>query len=299
MTTIKINRQGGLGDVAMALCAAHAIHENGYGVELVTHPDYHLLASACPFVSRVSSGGGGADLNPAKYGLAPIHQVDAYLADLGFMEPDSNKKTLCITHSTQLVADISNRVLLHPGVGDANRTWPIEKWAELARRLRESGRYVALIGKRVDESGKGALVLRGYDTHWNLDHVNLMNLMENFGVFVSTDSGPIQLAGATNCSVVGIYSVVRGNNRLPYRSTLSRGKNYEVSCACPEHPCYQKMHNEALWALRGAPALKAGQSLNQVFSEWCVNANDTYGCMHNLSVEAVHAVINKALSPLT
>ena len=34
---------------------------------------------------------------------------------------------------------------------------------------------------------------------------------------ISPDSGPIQLAAATDIGIVGIYSVIAGANRLPYR----------------------------------------------------------------------------------
>jgi ADP-heptose:LPS heptosyltransferase len=293
MNTIRINRQGGLGDVVMALCAAHAIHFSGHEIILATDPKYHELAHACPSVREVVIGG-GIDLNPAKYGLSVLHQVDAYLADLGFIEPDSANKFLQLDRN--ISSQVPNKIALHPGIGDVNRTWPTENWLELANRLKANGNHVVIIGSKVGSDGRGAINLLGFDSAWGVSHLELVELLDTCKVLVSTDSGPIQLAGATDCSVVGIYSVVKGRNRLPYRSTSNKGKNLEVPCKCPHHPCYQKIQYGASWAAYGEPLLAIGMPLGEVFGRWCVNCEQPYRCMEDLTVEEVHAKINEALA---
>ncbi|MBK8741330.1 MAG: hypothetical protein IPM02_18235 [Betaproteobacteria bacterium] len=112
------------------------------------------------------------------------------------------------------------RVLLHPGGGDPNRTWPQKRWVELAQVLIAEGDQVVRIGAGSPGDGRWVLDLPVpdiLDAAQRLSLLATVALMRQADLLVSTDSGPVQLAAASDFSIVGLYSVVPGRNRLPFR----------------------------------------------------------------------------------
>ena len=114
-------------------------------------------------------------------------------------------------------------VVLHPGATDPRRRWPVEKFAELARRCAAAGGRVVVVGDGGDvevaeevaaASGGAATSLAG-----TLTLGELVGLLSVAAVVVGDDSGPRHLAQAVGCPTVGIYWV--GN--LVNAGPLSRG----------------------------------------------------------------------------
>lgn len=102
-------------------------------------------------------------------------------------------------------------VVLHPGATDARRRWPVEKFAELARRCAAAGGRVVVVGDGGDvevaeqvaaASGGAATSLAG-----TLTLPDLVGLLSVAAVLVGNDSGPRHLAQAVGCPTVGIYWV--------------------------------------------------------------------------------------------
>lgn len=304
---IVLGRWGGLGDVCMALAAAKALVWAGNDVSIVTAPEFHELVKACPHISDVySSWPDGADqsidLGDCAYGLAEVHQVDAYLEAAGFHDDRSGVKTLDLSipvEITQRVAEAypGTWIAIHPSVGDPNRTWPAEHWSALAYRLQGEGFPVLSIGSEPGPDGKGAVHIPGVRSAFGLSPLETVALLHRCKILISCDSGPIQLAGATLCHVVGIYSVVAPERRLPFR-LYSRVRDMAVPCYCPHSPCYRGIKDANTWNQHGRPQREAGVHLGQIFANWCLLGDNipAFACMHGLSVQTVHAAIKGVLA---
>jgi ADP-heptose:LPS heptosyltransferase len=292
-------RMGGLGDVAMALCAARAVRATtGARVAIVTEPDKRDFATACPSIARVlcspaelaefrRSAGDAIDihqLGAPQFGFAPEHQVDAYLRALGVVAPpelkalELNIDAAAARECEALVAALplrpegKLRILVHPASSDPNRTWPAARWQALARTLIERGHQVLRIGyggpaieRGVQELAEPGVV----DVANRLSVLASVALMRLSDLLISSDSGPVQLAGATDIAIVGIYSVVRGSHRLPFRHGTPMWRAAAVEPACPAFACYEKMRDPRVMA----PYVEAIQArridARRMLAEWC------------------------------
>ena len=305
-----LTRTGGLGDVLMALAAAKALKlATGAPVRLVTAPAYRDLARACPHLDQVLTTAGEAqaaledvrrsaaagrvrNLDAAAFGSAPRHQVDAYLDAFGFSAPAEHKDVQLElpepvrARAAARVAGLpplgrGRRILLHPATGDPNRTWPLAHWDALAEALLAAGHQVVRVGQSRTGDGRGihALtdprVLQAVDLPGALDFIALCRSAD---LLVSTDSGPIQLAAATDLAIVGLYTVVPGRNRLPFRHGVPawRATAVEASCAC--FPCYQYLNDPVIMAPFLAAFREGTLTAPRLFAEWCV-VEDPFVCL--------------------
>lgn len=299
---ITITRWGGLGDVCMALCAAHALHKAGLRVTVNTDRKYHELVSACPHVAGVTaSPDRGVDLSDCWFGIARCHQVDAYLSRCGLTDVAPADKSLDLkipAHVTEMVARSypANGILIHPSRGDANRTWPVPHWQMLLQASPEmQSRPVILIG---DLGGDKAVhdLGTGFDAR-GLSPLKTVALMRQSKVLISADAGPIHLAGASDIGIIGIYSVVPGKDRLPFRHGAARWKAIQIEPACPHFPCYYRMHEPDIWRRHGQVKLDAGAHLGQVFGGWCPREDAPFACMREITPESVLVALREVLMP--
>ncbi|NOX38923.1 MAG: tetratricopeptide repeat protein [Calditrichaeota bacterium] len=317
---IFLCRLAGLGDVLMAFPLARALKKQYPHLEVnfVTAYAYKHLVDANPDIDRfippevygeyLVFEPFSVDLNQGRYGYATKHQVDAFLEGLNLQLSNEEKhielKVSAAAERTveQKFQDIMsayrrngarswNRViLLHPARGDVNRTWPKERWEELARLLVGSGNLVIIVGNSSASPDRGIhqLDVDGvFHLEDQLSPLEFVALCRRADVLISTDSGPIQLAGATDIAIVGIYSVVRGRNRLPYRHGEPGWKAVAVEPSCPFKGCYEKM-NDAAFMEPYLKMIENGQiAPATLFSRWCVH-QDKYACMrYQITVEQV------------
>lgn len=288
----KYIRYAGMGDVCMFLAAAKAIKKqtNEY-IVLETLPCFVEMAQACPHVDRVVSTPFPTekvtDLGSAYFGICGIHEVDAFLKAREIEAPAEDKilelqipeearikirerlqNLKLLEHSKK-----ENRVLLLPNVGDPNRTLPKETWESLALKLISLGYEVLIIGKT--DKWNTHEISNTFDFR-DLSVFETIALMEQSALLVSTDSGPIQLAGATDIGILGIYSVVSGEHRLPFRKEKNA---IALSVNCPMFPCYSKLIDPAY-------ADTSGRSLGEVYANWCP-ARTEFQCMKDLTADII------------
>ena len=320
-------RGGGLGDVLMAVAALSGLgRASGVPVYLETSPVYAEIAAATGeldgvFVSEeavrahIAATAPGVvkhiDWSPAGHGASRLHQVDSFLMTLGVTLPSDMK---ALRQQPRLEADPDifaalglgarpadgARVLLHAGVTDPNRTWPKDFWQELVVALIQAGHQPVLIGRSDSADGRGAqpLSLPGLvNLTDRLSLAGTLELMRASDILISGDSGPIQLAGATDIAIVGLYSVVRGAARMPFRDGPAAQRTVAIDPACPFHPCYPRINDhEALGAFIAAEGLSPTDA-KTVFGSWCLNP-DRYACLREAdTLERVMGAVADLLKP--
>jgi hypothetical protein len=243
------------------------------------------------------------DLSPALFGLSRLHQVDAFLEHFGQMAPASAKEIVLrdpneavharFAESLPPPAPGRKRVLVHAATGDVNRTWPAAKWRELCERLSSDGHQAVLIGASTLQDHRGIHKIEGNNVIDATERINLLEtlaLMHRSDVLVSTDSGPVQLAGATDIHIVSIYSVSSGRQRLPFRHGSFEWRTTALAPSCPFTPCYNYIHDMDY-------VRKAGPiSLLRMYADWCL-APEKYRCMTDeMTVDIVHAAVRDAIA---
>ena len=303
MRTVTIQRLGGLGDVCMALCAAHAAKAAGCEVYFVTAPEYQELADACPHVDLVLDHGEDPigeffDLGPAFHGLAQEHQVVSFCRAMGIKDPSPFDLSLDLRPTTMKyrMTRAPATVLLHPGTGDWNRTVPPHQWDALVAMLIHKGFSVGIIGRSRNPDRRSVYIPSGnvLDLTDLFSPLELVDFLRGFNpkqvVLVSNDSGPIQLAGATEIGIVGLYSVAPGRWRLPHRNGSTRWRTMEVVPEeCLSAPCYRKLGIAEIEA-----GTKAGLSLGRIFGEWCPEKRPA--CFPGIRIDRIVSSIEEYMS---
>jgi ADP-heptose:LPS heptosyltransferase len=316
---ICLERHGGMGDVLMTLAAANALKQlSGKPVYLMTSDAMRPLAEASPVLAGVFTDAnaclgldeqyrdlGGvlrADFSPALFGLSRLHQVDAFLEHFGQMAPASAKEIVLHDLKPEAHAKFAEslpppalgrkRVLVHAATGDANRVWPAAKWAELCERLSRDGHQVVLIGASAVLTHRGVHKIEADNVIDGTERLNMLEtvaLMRRSDVLVSTDSGPVQLAGATDIHIVSIYSVSSGRQRLPFRHGAFDWRTTALAPSCSFTPCYQYIHDMEY-------VRKAGPiTLLRMYADWCINP-EKYRCMTDeMTVDIVYTAVSDAL----
>jgi ADP-heptose:LPS heptosyltransferase len=97
-------------------------------------------------------------------------------------------------------------ILIHPGSGSASKCWPIERFVDLAARLRQDGRVVRLvIGEtELDRWDRSILDSLG-GAERPADLVGLYDAIRSASLFIGNDSGPAHLAGALDVPTIVLY----------------------------------------------------------------------------------------------
>lgn len=319
MFGIRLIRHGGLGDVAMALCTAKSLKDQGLYVEFFTNPIYASLAKACPYVDKVISDPLeqrallntpqhnkinilNKDLGSAWYGTCGIHEVDAFLYELKIYTENINK-TLTINIPSHIEEKINKllidnkcylntypRIILHPGISDPHRTWPLEYWNELVELLHKqyTNLRILVIGassadnKDVQKLSNPNVI----DLTNQLSFLETIQLMRECDQLISCDSGPIQLAGATDIDIIGLYSVVAGENRLPYRNGSIHHKTRIIKPLCNNYPCFLQLHNPIHW--KELRAMKSGGvDFHNTLVNWCLNSKSKFSCMQEITPQQI------------
>ncbi len=308
---ICLERHGGLGDVLMLLGAAKALKSlTGKPIYALTSEPFRVVMESCPYLDgvitqpknfadleKIFQNNGGVrrvDFGPVKFGLSRRHQIDAYLEQFGLMASPEQKEIVLDIDVGKCEADTflaalppcradRKRILVHPAQGDPNRTWPYRKWVELCERLSHHGHQVILIGSSTYISGKSIYIFdipNVFNAVNKLSINGTLSLMDQSDVLISTDGGPVQLAGATYIHIIGIYTVVDGRNRLPFRRGMAGWGSTSLKSNCSYSPCYQWMGEDDISRVKIS-------GLNFLFSEWCL-ASEKYDCLiREISVDDV------------
>jgi ADP-heptose:LPS heptosyltransferase len=288
---IYLTRYGGIGDLCLLLSACKVIADTGMRVTINTDAKYHDLVRACPNVNDVVFRPGiGVNLNGAMFGVCGVHQTDAYLNYLynnKFIEKPISIPELQLnyTRDEQNWCELdAEYIVLHPVKGDPNRTMDQDTWQAIANDFLNAGFSVVTIGRNRYE-------LKNCKNITTVSLFDAIDVIANAKVLVSSDTGPIQLAGATETPIIGIYSVVKPEHRLPYRHDEMGWNCVGVTPSCRYYPCYSQIADEKYWE---CIVDKSASNVNKIFQEWCLNPNQ-YGCMKKINPQLITAAFSRLM----
>ncbi len=155
---------------------------------------------------------------PSAYGS--MHMVDYHaqaLSALGISDPVGNPELYLRPEDhdqgDHLMASLrigqAPLVLLHPPARYANKAWPLERFAVLADWLADQGAVVALIGHESEMLiGQHIVNLTKSKPHNVMGQTGLRQLaamMKRSALFIGNDGGPMHMAAAVDCPVLGLF----------------------------------------------------------------------------------------------
>lgn len=316
-----IQRTDDLGDVCMALCACKALKmaDPSCSIWFATSPSNLPMAAACPHIDEFFVSGNYVRITEAmheascrnpdyafrlldhvRFGLDPLNQVEAYLANLKQPLCEANCKSLDLTLPPPAPGSVldalppcptgKRRVVFHAAHNDPNRTWPKQAWEALGRRVLFEGHQLILIGEgginlkekafRLDLPG--AINLQG-----RFDPLGVVALLRRCDLFVSSDSGPIQLAGASDIAICGIYTVTAGRCRIPFRHGQPLWGASPIEPECPHRACFRFMSAPEHVKHFQQVLKEGGTAINNLVSTWCLEADDPYHCLRDITPDRV------------
>ncbi len=102
---------------------------------------------------------------------------------------------------------VANPVVVHPGSGSPAKNWPVERYVEVVRRLKDQGREVALVLGEADaaEASVFARELPDVAVLNGLTLPDLAAVLAECSSFVGNDSGITHLAAAVGLPVVALF----------------------------------------------------------------------------------------------
>jgi lipopolysaccharide heptosyltransferase I len=108
------------------------------------------------------------------------------------------------------LAGYRNRVVLLPGAGRPEKQWPVDRFAELARRIGSD----ALIGWGPGEEALARAI--GAEVAPPTNFRELAWILRNSRLVIGADTGPLHLAAALGTPLVGLYGPTNPARNGPY-----------------------------------------------------------------------------------
>jgi lipopolysaccharide heptosyltransferase I len=108
------------------------------------------------------------------------------------------------------LARVANRVVLLPGAGKAGKQWPVERFAELARRLGSDALVVWGPGEEPLARAIGAEVAPATNFR------ELAFVLKSARRVIGADTGPLHLAAALGTPLIGLYGPTDPARNGPY-----------------------------------------------------------------------------------
>jgi len=103
-----------------------------------------------------------------------------------------------------------NRVVLLPGAGRPEKQWPIDRFAELARRI--GGDALVVWGPAEEALARGI----GADVAPPTNFSELASILRHARLVIGADTGPLHLAAALGTPLVGLYGPTNPARNGPY-----------------------------------------------------------------------------------
>lgn len=113
---------------------------------------------------------------------------------------------------------VGTRVVIHPGAGGADKCWPADRFAELARALRDQGHDVHVVLGEVERETWPAAARKEISdaatVHEPADLLQLFALLQTAKLYIGNDSGPTHLAAVIGVPTLALFG---RENELTWR----------------------------------------------------------------------------------
>ncbi len=144
----------------------------------------------------------------------PVHTAEHIASAMFWMgvprKPIPRAKLATAPFSHGSVMGVTGYGVLHPFASEPAKTWPAERFMEIARRLPEP---VFVAGPNDDASAfQGFRVMRGAPL------ADVKNLIAGAQIFIGNDSGPAHIAAAFGVPVVAIFGASNPVTWAPWRT---------------------------------------------------------------------------------
>lgn len=194
------------------------------------------------------------------------------------------------------------KAIIHPNQDAKNRSWPQEQWYSLVDILLQDGWTIFVIGDT-----KTSITNAKMSNIERPGVINLINklklsetlyLMSKCNLLISCDSGPVALAGATDIAIVGLYSIVEGERRIPYRHGVLGWNTLIVNLSCKYKNCFDTVRDRQLHSSI-KDKIHDLKYISWPYSETCIAAatgGKAYQCLISYSAEKLYEEINNAIA---
>jgi heptosyltransferase I len=155
---------------------------------------------------------------------------------------------------------IDEYVVLSPGGGWRSKCWPVERYGQLAKKIREEFglRSVINVGPGEEDLASGLVAAAGdaQPMPFTGSLGQLMALLKHAKVVIAGDTGPLHLADALGSTVVAIFGPTDQVRNGPYRHSgvVLRWEGATTTykrAAAPDESLLHISVDEVLGALRG------------------------------------------------
>ncbi|MBI5772588.1 MAG: glycosyltransferase family 9 protein [Verrucomicrobia bacterium] len=125
-------------------------------------------------------------------------------------------------------------VLIHSGAAQPVRVWPLERFAELAARLRRNNFQVQIV---CDPAQKEWWLNHGEESvQAPANLATLFGALDQAGAFIGNDSGPGHLA-----ALCGVPTFTIFGNQLPgFMAPVHPNAEWSEGKPCPHKPCFDR-----------------------------------------------------------
>jgi len=130
--------------------------------------------------------------------------------------------------------------VLRPGASQANKRWPVERFAAIARWLRESYAMTSVVNLGPGDEPIAAEVRNHFGSGIILDSLDLRELIAliaGSGLFVANDTGPTHIAAALGKKSVVIFGASDSKVWSPWKTESRLVENPFPCRQCPKGKC--------------------------------------------------------------
>lgn len=133
-------------------------------------------------------------------------------------------------------------VALVPGAGWVTKEWPEAYFIDLAKKLIAQGKKIVLVGGPA-ETAKAQLIAENLPQEQVLNLTGKTNLkelaalMDNVGLCIGGDTGPVHIAAAMGCRIIALFGASSGHRAGPYGKQVTVISTTEECAPCFKRKC--------------------------------------------------------------
>jgi heptosyltransferase-1/heptosyltransferase-2 len=203
---------------------------------------YCEMREGSGLVSKAICGSHSKDHVIERY-LDVARHLGAKVEEVEFPMPDLTKESKEVEEKLAAKGLQGDYIVVVPGARWKTKEWPVEHYAELAKKIAADGMYIVLAGGP-DDAPKGAKIKELSDSDKVIDMTGqttlreLAALIKGCKVYISADTGPLHFAAALKKPLVAMYGPTKADRTGPYGSDKATVMITPAKCAgCLKKAC--------------------------------------------------------------